>query len=560
MKSFVCFLLVCSLLFCCGLAEISPELRQSFEDYLTEIYSYTAKDAKAFIIEETESGLRAWHPDHPEWAYDFSYNNWRGIYDMQSPFTVPTELRYIAGGESYLRNILTAAQENEWLTRWNAEDREQFYQYATRFNELVPNLVWQYGRAQDNLTAAQAVETLFEYCFGTPDQWSSATTQWMDSICQSLPSYEPYALPDGIYSLEVIYGSKSCTITAFENEPPEGYDWEPFFEKGWQLRQGILSQYENSTIGIAFLEKDDELLTVILDDSGTGQIIPFSNTMLEAGKAYALHFDAVKKNIIIEETEEGKQIIQYQVKCYAAGSGCIMLNFSSYQITDLQTNSVFFLRYEYPDWKVSGTGLEVTKLSNFSCSTIWAAANLSTLPKNIDEIQEFHYCLFDQNFAVTTGSVHLRKKTSSHSKSLAQLPTGAILPILSVEEGTAAPWIHTKLGLLEGYVSSNYTRFTIEGVSYMNTLTLENTLTILPLPVAVTTKDTKLFNGTGLFRGIIQELEAGTRMHIIFESSNWLYVDIPQGDLDWDMDPYGTFGYINKNDVKTAYLPIQLDF
>ena len=39
-------------------------------------------------------------------------------------------------------------------------------------------------------------------------------------------------------------------------------------------------------------------------------------------------------------------------------------------------------------------------------------------------------------------------------------------------------------------------------------------------------------------------------MHVVFESGDWLYVDIPSGKMDWVMDPDGTFGYVHKNDVE----------
>ena len=49
-------------------------------------------------------------------------------------------------------------------------------------------------------------------------------------------------------------------------------------------------------------------------------------------------------------------------------------------------------------------------------------------------------------------------------------------------------------------------------------------------------------------------------MHVVFENGDWLFVDIPSGEISWPMDPTGTFGYIHKNDVLQASSVTQLDW
>ena len=80
------------------------------------------------------------------------------------------------------------------------------------------------------------------------------------------------------------------------------------------------------------------------------------------------------------------------------------------------------------------------------------------------------------------------------------------------------------------------------------------------LPVVETLKETALKNGTGLFDGSIQTLPAGTQMHVIIDNGDWLYVDIPQGGIQFLMDLEGFFGYVHKADVAFLLTPAGVDW
>lgn len=73
-------------------------------------------------------------------------------------------------------------------------------------------------------------------------------------------------------------------------------------------------------------------------------------------------------------------------------------------------------------------------------------------------------------------------------------------------------------------------------------------------------KEIALKRGTGWLDGSVGTFPAGTRMHVVFENGDWLFVDIPSGEISWPMDPTGTFGYIHKNDVLQASSVTQLDW
>ena len=124
-----------------------------------------------------------------------------------------------------------------------------------------------------------------------------------------------------------------------------------------------------------------------------------------------------------------------------------------------------------------------------------------------------------------------------------------LLPVLDVLPGDPNKWIHTKLGSLEGYVASNYTSLDGEGF-----------LLAALQPVAKAKREITLKSGTGWFDSTVGTFPAGTRMHVVMENGDWLYVDIPRGEMEWLMDPEGTFGYIHKNDVIQASTACQLDW
>ena len=69
------------------------------------------------------------------------------------------------------------------------------------------------------------------------------------------------------------------------------------------------------------------------------------------------------------------------------------------------------------------------------------------------------------------------------------------------------------------------------------------------LPVAEAQKEIPLKKGTGLFDGTVQTLPSGTKMHVIIENGDWLYVDVPREEIGFLMDVDGTFGYVRKADV-----------
>ena len=116
----------------------------------------------------------------------------------------------------------------------------------------------------------------------------------------------------------------------------------------------------------------------------------------------------------------------------------------------------------------------------------------------------------------------------------------------SIPHGSTDEWTYNTP---EGYVASNYI---LGGVSFSPVMA--------PQPVAKAKREITLKNGTGLFAGTVASFPAGTKMHVVMEDGDWLYVDVPRGEMEYLMDPEGTFGYVKKEDVLMASMICMLDW
>ena len=173
---------------------------------------------------------------------------------------------------------------------------------------------------------------------------------------------------------------------------------------------------------------------------------------------------------------------------------------------------------------------------------------IDLFPTTKEEALQNNYPGLPENYVLVNG-VNFRTQTSSRSRSYGELKAGVMIPVLDIVPGDPNNWIHTRIGTLEGYVVSSYT--SLEGRLQPLTGTQ---------PVAKAKKEIDVKKGTGWFDGSAGIYPAGTRMHVVFEDGDWLYVDIPGGEMNWLMDPEGTFGYVRKNDVIQAATACQLDW
>ena len=147
--------------------------------------------------------------------------------------------------------------------------------------------------------------------------------------------------------------------------------------------------------------------------------------------------------------------------------------------------------------------------------------------------------------------VLLRKDHSSRSKDLGMLKNATVIRVLDWVKGDPYDWVKTSLGGLDGYVAINYTSAGSDSLCVGREY---------PMPVAVCLKNVELKKNTGWFGKTAAELVAGTKMHVILEEDDWLYVVVPRGDIGWLMDVDGTYGYVRRSDVRVGALEACLDW
>ncbi len=181
-----------------------------------------------------------------------------------------------------------------------------------------------------------------------------------------------------------------------------------------------------------------------------------------------------------------------------------------------------------------------------------AIPSFADMPNSMAAWQALPQRLTPEGYAMLSG-VRLREKTSTRSRILGDFLPGTLIKDLGREQGDPFPWLKGSIGRLNGYVSTHYIN-PPEGQGGQS-----HVWTRL-LPVAGTTKETRLRNSVGWFNSGGTDLPKGSRMHVLTDEGEWLYVCVPRGDLGFLMDVDGAYGYVHRNDVVMAATAIQLDW
>ena len=141
--------------------------------------------------------------------------------------------------------------------------------------------------------------------------------------------------------------------------------------------------------------------------------------------------------------------------------------------------------------------------------------------------------------------VHLRAEATAKSESLGQYNQNVPVVLLGEKiNGTNYPWLKVRIGNTEGWMSSNYIYDTY--------------LQPCPVPLGRTV------DGCAMYADLdgaqpISQLEPGTTFHVLTEVNGMYHICIPQGEISWEVDVDGTYGYIFTADALTGYSPSALD-
>ena len=548
--------LICLCMTCTKAESPKIDLRTFAEGSLTEVLGYTQEEANHFTIEQVSDDLvRFWPEDHPDWVYTLFVNEARSV-TVKSPFDV--DYTYFRG-ESLIRKILRHVHEQRLFHPWNSDSLQKLLQILKESNIHVTNEIL---LSED---AGNVLHGLFESLFGPDLKWTVPLRQLYQSI---LEEEQLEATPLSFHTpgiRQVTYPDRSTlaihTLTLFENEVPEFLKFvfsDPYLD-GWTCKSGAVREDDWSAIsnrlareehiggvGIAAFEKDGKRRLMQVEKVHDAWALwPIGDNALYEEPDYRISYSCLHEHFAIEYLNGDGSISAFYVHPDAEGHYCSILYYEYLNPDSQECVLLTCQGNERPMWSTE-TLLDTAR--PFSPLVLGTFSMQECLPEGSSDSTLPDLPTLPAGYASTPG-VQFRTGTSTRSRSHGQLLSGTLFPVLDRVPGESDEWIHTKLGFLEGYISSNYANDEDHSMSVY-----------VPQPLAKAVKEIRLRKGTRLFASSVGTFPAGTKMHVVMDLGNWLYVSIPGGGITWHMDPEGTFGFVRKKDVVTAYTEAALDW
>jgi len=566
MRRFLALFCVFALLMPAARAEENAP-RRAAENYLTEVFGYTVEEAEHFQFEDDGKGtLRFWPEDHPDWVYTMTYLY--GNTNCATPFR--TEYAQYPG-EGAVRALLRTARERGWFRHWDETAKAELLE-ALSANDVRGNTELLMALSpQNDSTAAEAIAQLFASCYGEQINWPPALTGFRDSVLAeyglTLPEGE--APEPGIRQATWTRGPEENEVTLFYREVPDAFQqaFSNAHLTGWQCLTGAAVIYRNENIRkghqvgnglVAFEQGDRRLLCMLTLQEGMWQAVPLGENALYTGVDCRIGYE---RNILgfsiaytLSDTESACFLVNPAMQTY---DGYLRgyCEIRQYIHTDRATGEQLQVRpgsIGQEEWQyiILRPGEESNiRLANPSYICYLGAMDINDFPTCYEQAAKMQAPLLPEGCELTN-TVHLRSRTSSRSGDLGTLFCGTVIRAKEVLPGDPNPWIRTQIGDVKGYLVSEYT--TMQGHIAAQCAS--------PLPVAKTRGEVSLKKGTGLMDGTVCKLPAGTKMHVIMEKGNWLWVVVPRAELGWFMDVDGTYGYLKKSDVLRAGMACQLDW
>ena len=547
-KGILTLALVLLLLFSSASAQ-AVSIREFAEGCLTEVLGYTADEIKDFVFETREDGVLAYWPKaHPSWVYTTAYKN-----NVPLESTTPFDTGYTGFcGENAVRELLRTMKEKGWISEWSEESKNALLDACLENNVRISTEMYL------SESAAQGLQGIFESCYGPRLGWTDALFELRDSVFAEygLTAEEwPFHVP-GVrrISRRNIYQSDlTRTYTLFDGgEYPE--ELKAAFSDphltGWACFGGALSfdesrekPGEGSGFGLAAFEKDGkrQLVQLVFQD-GQWTAYPLGANALYPTGDYRVIFDTQQNAFAVQYRLSDDETATFYLTPDEAKREQYNLYFTivnSYERVNRKTGEAVWISLNgsgMPTWQKElspdGMGYPV---ANFPCYL--GVSPITEFPITLEAARASVFPGMPEDYVYSVG-VNLRSQRSSRSTSHGVLNAGTLLPVLERLPGDPSEWVRTKAGFLEGFVVDTYVH---DGQTQSARLSA--------LPVAEAQKEIPLKKGTGLFDGTVQTLPSGTKMHVIIENGDWLYVDVPREEIGFLMDVDGTFGYVRKADV-----------
>ncbi|MDO5436311.1 MAG: SH3 domain-containing protein [Clostridia bacterium] len=425
----------------------------------------------------------------------------------------------------------------------------------------------------DQADPAQVINEFFICCYGEESGWPAALTEWRNEVLIDyglsidLIGDAPEA-GSNRYSIDKGMYLQQTDVCEFKGEVSDElivvFSSEPDLS-GWNCTCGAVKSTNGGhsggveLIGMAVFEKNGTRILVLMDRQKEQWNLWTLGTK-------ALYQDPeMELSVLSDPSYASGFIIRYDcldgIRMFHAGINdptddlrghFALSDISGYQYVSADRQISHWINIDSNSglWTYTQQGTDIQKESLEVAFSRWlGACDIAEFPDTAEKAHAVPEILPD-GYAMT-GNVHFRKDHSSRSKDLGTLQSGTIIRIKDTVPGDPFDWIQTSAGGKEGYVASNYTSAGSDSL-HINTE--------YPLPVAMCRNTVRLRTGTGLFDAVADELPAGTKMHIIMNQGDWLYVVVPRGTISWFMDVDGIYGYIKKSDVRIAAMESCLDW
>lgn len=526
------------------------------EGCLTEVLGYTEEEVKDFVFEEREGGVLAyWPKEHPSWVYTTVYKN-----NVPLESTTPFDTGYTGFcGENAVRGLLKTIREKGWISGWNEENKNALLDACLENNVRISTEMYL------SESAAQGLQGFFESCYGPTAGWTDALFELRDSIFAEYGltmEESPFHVP-GVRKIRrrnIYQSDLTRTYTLFEGEYPDELKAafsEPHLT-GWACFGGALSCDESrektdkgTGQGLAAFEKDGkrQLVQLVFQD-GQWTVYPLGTNALYPTGDYRVTYDLQHNAFAVQYRLNDDETAAFFLSPGQIGREDTPLNYTSinsYERVNRKTGEAVWISLGNSGMPTWHKELPLDEMvANFP--KYLGVTPITAFPVTLEAARAYTFPSAPEGY-VFSGGVNLRTQRSSRSASHGVLNAGTLLPVLERLPGDPSEWIRTKVGFLEGFVTATYVH---EGQSRSAQLSA--------LPVAEAQKIIPLKKGTGLFDGTVQVLPAGTKMHVIIDNGDWLYVDVPQEEIEFLMDVDGTFGYVRKADVTFLSIIPRLDW
>ena len=580
-KLIVCILLALTL--CApAYAEQADEsaVLQTVQNLLVEEYAYTQAEVLTFTydISDMNDTWAVFCSKRADWMYWINIDeDDLSISRDQSPFV---SLYASQASEYSVRYMLHAIDDNDWFDMWNAQSRAALAETIEQCGDIQMNASLQSGLASEDYTPAQALDDLFFSCYGEESLWSEEISTWRDAAFEDfglIREGTTFALPEGITSRCGMMRNRKdqTTIYEFVGAVPDALA-DVFADpnlQGWTCLAGTYHEneplYSNDAYAgtglAAFANGDDRLLVMLLLDAKTKvwQVVPISQTALLPDRELYITYNSNKDRYSIRYPVSSTEEESFQCKLVQASlldSDTVMIcRLLEYCDTDLANQTTLVIdsgdNTQYSGWyrvTVTKDGTEEQTQYLTLAPSLLEYVDIAAFPRTEEACRAAAQAsaVIPEGYGIS-GNVHLREKTSSHSKDLGMYRQGTLVQVLDTQPGTSFPWYHVRVGTTEGYMSSNY-------VDYDENL---KSVAVYIVPCMAKLKDnTALKQQAGIAAKTIENLPANTIVRVLAVSGNWLHVSVVNSTDDWLMQPDETCGYIKSNAVHTGVTALQLDW